>query len=96
MGSKTTVQPDHTWDEFTVRKAVPENGEDQSMEMAPARKRPAARTPSLAGVLLEAIQVASTRRGRLLQAERIREQTPLEVPTAAMRRTNHLSSADGQ
>ena len=81
------MQPDHLpgRDEFSARRAAQENGGDQSLETAPTRTRPAARTPSLAEVLLEAIQVASTRRGRLSRAERIREATLLEVLSTAMR-----------
>ena len=42
--------------------------------------------PSLSALLLQAIHLAGTRRGRLSRAERIREQTLLEVLTEAMRK----------
>jgi hypothetical protein len=45
-----------------------------------------AKESSLAGLLLQAIQLAGTRRGRLAQAESIREQTLLEVLTTKIRR----------
>ena len=76
------AQPDHgiTWDEFTAREA----GEDRA-GMKPSRKRAEAKGALLSGLLLEAIHAASTRRGRISRAERIREQTLLEVLAAAMR-----------
>jgi hypothetical protein len=80
------TQPDNlTWDEFTARKAARETGEDESIPLPP-RKRPESRESSLSAVLLQAIHLAGARRSRLSRAERIREQTLLEVLTEAMRR----------
>jgi hypothetical protein len=78
------VQPDHiTWNEFTGRRTELETGEEPAGEPKPfAKKR---QELSLANVLLQAIQVAGTRRGRLSQAERIREATLLDVLSTAMR-----------
>jgi hypothetical protein len=88
------VQPDHltTWDDYTARQAARETGEDLSGQLAGpiqpvrARKRRLAfeaKESSLAGLLMQAIQLAGARRGRLSQAESVREQTLLEVLTAA-------------
>jgi hypothetical protein len=83
------MQPDHlsTWDDFTARKAVRETGEDladpRDEIQPPPRKQTAAKLSSL---LLEAIHLAGARRGRIPRAERIREQTLLEVLGQAMRR----------
>jgi hypothetical protein len=78
------VQPT-SWDEFTARKAAPETSEEPDSQLKPlaGNKR---QGHSLASLLLQAIQLAGTRRGRLSQAERIREQTLLEVLTTSMRR----------
>jgi hypothetical protein len=76
------VQPDPvtTWEEFTARRA----GEDfADPRIVPPPKRPEARQSSL---LLEAIHLAGARRGRLSRAERIREQTLLEMLSETMRR----------
>jgi hypothetical protein len=62
---------------------------DLAGSIKPARKRGPggeAKESSLARLLMQAIHLAGTRRGRLSQAERIREQTLLEVLQAAMRR----------
>ena len=87
------MQPEKvtTWDEYTARQAARETGEElgaQPVKQTRARKRRTgeAKEASLAGLLLQAIQLAGTRRGRLSQAESIREQTLLEVLTDAMRR----------
>ena len=86
------MQPDKvtTWDEYTARQAAQETGEEfaQSIKPTRARKRRTveAKESSLAGLLLEAIHLAGTRRGRLSQAERVREQTLLEVLTTTIRR----------
>ena len=79
------MQPDHTttWDDFTARKAVEDA---QSIPAARGRQRRPAKASALSALLLEAIQVAGARRGRLSQAERVREQVLLEVLTAAIRR----------
>jgi hypothetical protein len=45
-----------------------------------------AKEPSLADVLLRAIDLAGMRRGRISQAERIREQMLVEVLAAAVNR----------
>jgi hypothetical protein len=77
------VQPDHvTWDEFTARQAR-ETGEAGSIQPPPRRE---ARESSLSALLLQAIHAAGARRGRLSRAERIREQTLLEVLGETMRR----------
>jgi len=69
------VHPDKiSWDEFTGRRTAPETSENKHQE------------PSLSALLLQAIQLAGARRGRLSQAERIREQTLLEVLSVALRR----------
>ena len=77
------MQPDRvtTWDEFTARKAARETGEEPAIQPKPKRQEPA-----LSVVLMQAIHLAGTRRGRLSQAESVREQTLLEVLTAAIRR----------
>jgi hypothetical protein len=85
------VQPDHvtTWDEYTARQAALETGEEfaGSIQQVRARKRRAveAKEASLAGLLMQAIHLAGTRRGRLSQAESVREQTLLEVLTITLR-----------
>jgi hypothetical protein len=91
------MQPDHvtTWDDYTARQAARETGENPSGQLAASikpvrarKRRPAfeAKESSLAGLLMQAIQLAGARRGRLSQAERVREQTLLEVLTATIRR----------
>jgi len=76
-----------SWDEFSARKAARETGEDLAEPIPPpSRQRREARESSLSSVLLEAIHLAGARRGRLSRAERIREQTLLEVLTETMRR----------
>jgi hypothetical protein len=84
-----------TWDDYAARQAAWETGEDLSGHLAGSikpvhtRKRRSvseAKESSLAGLLMQAIHLAGTRRGRLSQAESIREQTLLEVLTAAIRR----------
>jgi hypothetical protein len=80
------VQPDNlTFDEFPARKTALKTGEDESIQSS-ARKRPEARESSLSTLLLEAIHAAGARRGRISRAERIREQTLLEVLSETMRR----------
>jgi len=82
------MQPNHAtaiWDEFTARPTVRETGEDLE-SIQPSRPRREAREPALSAVLMQAIHLASTRRSRISQTERIREQTLLEVLTEAMRR----------
>ena len=80
------MHPDKiSWDEITGRRTAPETGEEPDSPLKPLAKNKR-REPSLAALLLQAIQLAGARRGRLSQAERIREQTLLEVLTAAMRR----------
>jgi hypothetical protein len=76
------VQPDRvtTWDEFTARRTAPETGEEPAIQPKPKRQE-----PSLSTVLMQAIHLAGTRRGRISRAERIREQTLLEVLSVAMR-----------
>jgi hypothetical protein len=76
------VQPDHaaTWDEFSLRQAARETGEEPALPPKPKRQE------SLSSVLLEAIHLAGARHGRLSRAERIREMTLLEVLSQAMRR----------
>jgi hypothetical protein len=83
-----TVQPNNlNWDEFSARKAARETGEDLAEPIPPpSRKRPEAKESSLSAVLLEAIHLAGARRGRISRADRIREQTLLEVLSETMRR----------
>jgi hypothetical protein len=80
------VQPNHAtnWDEFSARQAR-ETGEDLE-SIQPSRPRREAKESSLSSVLLEAIHLAGARRGRLSRAERVRQQTLLEVLTETMRR----------
>jgi len=71
-----------TWDSFSVRKAAEEAGEGP--ESQPKRnKRP---ETTLSSILMQAIATANARRGRLSRAERIRQQTLLEILTESMRR----------
>jgi len=81
------MQPNHvtSWDEFTARQTAREADEDLVESIQP-RKQPEAKQSSLATLLMQAIHLAGTRRGRLSRAERIREQTLLEVLTETMRR----------
>jgi hypothetical protein len=83
-----TVQPDRltTWDEFAARRAGEDLADPRTGIQPPLRKRPEAKESSLSTLLIEAIQLAGARRGRLSRTERIREQTLLEVLTVAMRR----------
>jgi hypothetical protein len=79
------VQPDHiTWDDFTARRPAPETGEEPAGQPKPLAKSKR-QEPSLSALLLQAIHLAGARRGRLTQAERIREQTLLEVLSTTMR-----------
>jgi len=89
------VLPDNdttTWEDFTARQAARETGEASAPPKAAGRsshrKRPktAEAADSLAALLMQAIHVAGARRGRLSQAESVREQTLLEVLTASIRR----------
>jgi hypothetical protein len=65
------VQPDKvpTWEEYTARQAALETGEDRqlagSIKPVRARKRRTveAKEASLAGLLMQAIHLAGTRRG---------------------------------
>jgi hypothetical protein len=75
------VQPDPTWDDFTARRTAPETDEEPAIQPKPKRQE-----PSLSAVLMQAIHLAGTRRGRISRAERIREQTLLEVLGEALRR----------
>lgn len=87
------MQPDTTWDDFTARRAAQDAGEELSLAgsikpvRAHKRRTIEAKQASLAGLLMQAIHLAGTRRGRLSQAESVREQTLLEVLTASIRRT---------
>jgi hypothetical protein len=82
------VQPNHattSWDEFTARRAGEELADPRTEIQPPPRQRREAKE-SLSAVLLEAIHLAGARRGRISRAERIREQTLLEVLSETMRR----------
>jgi hypothetical protein len=80
------VQPDQiTWDDCTARQTAPETGEEPASQPKPLARNKR-QEPSLSALLLQAIHLAGARRGRLSQAERIREQTLLEVLMAVMRR----------
>ena len=72
------MQPDINWDDFTARRTAPESGEEPASQLKPlaGNKR---QGPSLSALLLQAIQLAGARRGRLAHAERIRERTLLDV-----------------
>ena len=74
-----------TWDEFTARRTAPETSEEPDSQLKSFAKNKR-QEPSLSALLLQAIQLAGARRGRLSQAERIREQTLLEVLSVALRR----------
>ena len=80
------MHPDHifTWDDFTAHKMAAETGEESDGLAKPFAKNKR-QEPSLAAVLMQAIRLAGARRGRLTQADRIRERTLLEVLTEAMR-----------
>jgi hypothetical protein len=75
-----------TWDEYTARRASEDLADPRTEIPPPLRKRPEAREASLSALLLQAIHAAGARRGRISRADRIREQTLLEVLTEAMRR----------
>jgi hypothetical protein len=75
-----------TWDEFTARRVGEDLGDPRTEVQPPPRKRTEARESSLSTLLLEAIHLAGVRRGRIPRAERIREQTLLEVLSETMRR----------
>ncbi len=68
-------------DDFTARQAP----ETDDVAGQPKLSRSKRQEPSLSVVLLQAIQLAGARRGRLSKAERIREQTLLEVLSTTMR-----------
>jgi hypothetical protein len=84
------VQPDH-WDDFTARRTASETGDLPAIadKSEPAGQPKLARNkrqePALSALLMQAIQLAGARRGRLSRAERIREQTLLEVLSGTMR-----------
>jgi hypothetical protein len=82
------VQPDPvtTWEEFTARRAGEDLADPRTGIQPPLPKRPEAREASLSALLLQAIHLAGARRGRISRAERIREQTLLEVLSETMRR----------
>ena len=67
-----------------TRRKGPETSEEPDSPLKPLAKNKR-QEPSLADLLLQGIQLAGARRGRLSRAERIREQTLLEVLTSAMR-----------
>jgi hypothetical protein len=75
-----------TWDEFTTRQAGEDLADPRTEIQPPPRKRPEAKESSLSAALMQAIHLAGTRRGRISRAERIREQTLLEVLSETMRR----------
>ena len=73
------------WDNFTARQIMEEP--DEAAIERPGKRRGAAKaSPSLSELLLQAIQAAGARRGRITRAERIREATLLEVLTTAIRK----------
>jgi hypothetical protein len=67
------MQPDHvsTWDDFTARKTARETGEELDVQPKPKRQE-----PSLAALLMQAIHLASERRGRISKAESVRASRP--------------------
>jgi hypothetical protein len=82
------VPPNHatTWDDFTARRTGEEVADPRTGIQQPPPKRPEAKESSLSAALMQAIHLAGARRGRISRAERIREQTLLEVLSEAMRR----------
>jgi len=77
-----------TWDEFQTRKAVAAPA-DLVLEPAlskPRKRRPDPKESTLADLLMQAVTLASERRGRISRAESVREQTLLEVLQQTMRR----------
>jgi hypothetical protein len=79
------MQPDQiTWEGFTARQAAAETDEEPQIPPKPAKNRRS--EPSLANLMMEAIHLAGSRRGRLSRADRIREQTLLAVLSEAIRR----------
>jgi hypothetical protein len=64
-----------TWDEFITGKTAGNSTVARDAKEA-----------SLADLLLQAIDLASTQRGRISQAEKVREQTLMEVLAAAINR----------
>jgi hypothetical protein len=78
--------PVTTWEEFNARRAGEEFADPRTGIPPTPRKRPEAKGTSLSTLLLEAIHLAGARRGRISRAERIREQTLLEVLSETMRR----------
>jgi hypothetical protein len=78
----------NTWDEFQARKAAADPA-DLVLEPAlskPRKRRPEPKESTLADLLMQAVTLAGERRGRISRAERIREQTLLEVLSETMRR----------
>jgi uncharacterized membrane protein len=83
-----TVQ---TFDEFNASRKA--RSEAELAELSEAAERPAKRKrkpvevkeESLADVLLRAIRIVNARRGRPVQAERIREATLMEVLADAVK-----------
>jgi hypothetical protein len=79
------LQPNRiTWDDYTARQTAPETGEEPASQPKPLAKNKR-QEPSLSALLMQAIHLAGARRGRLSRAERIREQTLLEVLSTTMR-----------
>ena len=78
----------NSWEDFQTRKAAAAPA-DPALEPAvikPRRRRSEPRESALADLLMQAVTLASERRGRITRAQSIREQTPLEVLQQAMRR----------
>jgi hypothetical protein len=78
-----------TWEEFQARKAAADPSDlvlEPALSKAARKRRPEPKESTLAALLMQAVTLASARRGRLSRAERIREQTLLEVLSEAMRR----------
>ena len=77
-----------TWDEFQARKAAAAPS-DLVLEPAlskPRKRRPEPKESALADLLLQAVTLASERRGRISKAQLAREQTVLEVLQQTIRR----------
>jgi hypothetical protein len=80
------VPPENlTWDEFTARQVARESGEDLAGPIQPPPRQRPDKESSLSALLMQAIHAAA-RCGRISRAERIRQQTLLEVLSEAMRR----------
>ena len=94
MAVQPNGKPVQSFEEFTAARKARSEAElaslSESLEQPPARRKrkpaPVAKEASLADLLLQAIHIVNSRRGRPVQAERIREATLMEVLTDAVNR----------